>query len=152
MTGCSTRAPRVARRSPDGAYESSHPGAERPQGLVGPGGQCRIALGTAVIYTLKNWNALCRYTEEGFLEMDNNTAERCMRPIALGRKNFLFVGSERAGHAAAIWYTLTESCKLNRVNPLTYITYLLENVRKKDVVLLRPDQFGSPGHDLALAS
>jgi hypothetical protein len=105
-----------------------------------------------VIYTLKNWNALCRYTEEGFLEMDNNTAERCMRPIALGRKNFLFVGSERAGHAAAIWYTLTESCKLNKVNPLTYITYLLENVRKKEVQLLRPEQFGKAGHDLPVAA
>jgi len=108
----------------------------------------RSALGTAVIYTLKNWNALCRYTEEGFLEMDNNTAERCMRPIALGRKNFLFVGSERAGHAAAIWYTLTESCKLNGVNPLTYITYLLENVRKMGVVLLRPDQVGRTTYGL----
>ena len=112
----------------------------------------RSALGTAIIYTLKNWDALCRYTEEGFLEMDNNTAERCMRPIALGRKNFLFVGSERAGHAAAIWYTLTESCKLNRVNPLTYITYLLENVRKKKVQLLRPEQFCRTADGLSVAA
>ena len=64
----------------------------------------------------------------------------------------LFVGNERAGHAAAIWYTLTESCKLNKVNPLTYITYLLENVRQKEVQLLRPDQFGKAADGLSLAA
>jgi hypothetical protein len=66
--------------------------------------------------------------------------------------NFLFVGAERAGHAAAIWDTLTESCKLNKVNPLTYITYLPENVRKREVVLLRPDQFGRAVDDLNAAA
>ena len=112
----------------------------------------RSALGTAIVYTLKNWDALCRYTEQGYLEIDNNTAERCMRPIALGRKNFLFVGSERGGHAAAIWYTLVESCKLNGVNPLAYLTFVLENVRNKAVDLPRPDQFGKPGHGLPVAA
>lgn len=112
----------------------------------------RSALGTAIVYTLKNWDALCRYTEQGYLEIDNNTAERCMRPIALGRKNFLFVGSERGGHAAAIWYTLVESCKLNGVNPLAYLTFVLEKVRNKTVDLPRPDQFGKPGHGLPVAA
>src|SRR5690606_29642363 len=59
----------------------------------------KSALGNAIGYTLKNWEALCRYTEQGFLEADNNFAERCMRPVALGRKNYLFVGSERGGKA-----------------------------------------------------
>lgn len=98
-------------------------------------------LGKAMYYTLNNWDALCRYTEAGYLEADNNFAERCMRPVALGRKNFLFVGSERGGKAAAIYYSLIESCKLNQVNPLTYMTYVLSKVRNKNITLLLPDEF-----------
>ncbi len=101
----------------------------------------KSALGNAVQYALKNWDALCRYTEQGFLEADNNFAEQCMRPVALGRKNYLFVGSERGGKAAAIYYSLIESCKVNKVNPLTYMTYLLSNVRNKNITLLLPDEF-----------
>jgi len=101
----------------------------------------KSALGTAISYTLKNWDALCRYTEQGYLEIDNNFAEQCMRPVAVGRKAFLFVGSERGGKAAAIYYSLMESCKVNQVNPLTYMTYLLSNVRNKNVTLLLPDEF-----------
>lgn len=101
----------------------------------------KSALGNAIGYTLKNWDALCRYTEHGFLEADNNFAERCMRPVALGRKNYLFVGSERGGKAAALYYSLIESCKLNKVNPLTYMTYLLSNVRNKAITLPMPHEF-----------
>ena len=53
----------------------------------------------------------------------------------------LFVGSERAGRAAAIYYSLVESCKLNKVNPLTYLTYVFSNVRSKRVEVLTPDEF-----------
>lgn len=77
---------------------------------------------------------LCRYTEAGYLEPDNNYAERCLRPVALG-SNFLFVGSERAGRAAAIYYSLVASCKGNKVNPLTYMTYVLSHVGDKRVTL-----------------
>ena len=101
----------------------------------------KSALGNAVQYTLKNWEALCRYTEAGYLEPDNNYAEQCLRPVAVGRKAFLFVGSERAGRAAAIYYSLVESFKANKVNPLTYLTYVLSNVRNKQVTLLTPDEF-----------
>jgi transposase len=79
----------------------------------------KSALGGAIFYTLENWHALCRYTEQGYLEPDNNYVERCLRPVVLGRKNFLFVGSERAGRAAAIYYSVVESCKVNKVNPLS---------------------------------
>ena len=65
-----------------------------------------------------------------------------MRPVAIGRKSFLFVGSERGGRAAAIYYSLMESCKVNKVNPLTYMTYLLGNVRNRKITLLLPDEFG----------
>ncbi len=64
-----------------------------------------------------------------------------MRPVAIGRKSFLFVGSERGGRAAAIYYSLMESCKVNKVNPLTYMTYLLSHVRNKKITLLLPDEF-----------
>jgi len=106
----------------------------------------KSALGNAVLYTLKNWDALCRYTEAGYLEPDNNYAERCLRPVAVGRKAFMFVGSERAGRAAAIYYSLVESCKANKVNPLTYLTYVLSHVRDRRIPLLTPDEF--PGSDL----
>lgn len=99
------------------------------------------SLGEAVRYALKHWSALTRFTEAGHLAASNNYAERCMRPIAVGRKAFLSVGSERAGHAAAIYYSLTESCKANKVNPLTYLTYILTHARNKSITLPTPDEF-----------
>ena len=106
----------------------------------------KSALGRAVFYALKNWDALCLYTEQGYLEPDNNFAEQILRPVAVGRKAFPFVGSERAGRAAAIYYSLVESCKLNKVNPLTYLpylTYALSHVRDRRVTLLTPDEFNA---------
>lgn len=79
-------------------------------------------LGDAIFYTLNRWEALTQYCEAGELEIDNNRAERFMRPIALGRKNYLFVGNETAGHAAARLYSLVETCQVNRINPLAYLT------------------------------
>lgn len=104
----------------------------------------KSALGEAVGYSLRHWQALCRYTEAGYLEASNNFAEQCMRPVAVGRKAFLFVGSERAGHAAAIYYSIVQSCKVNHVNPLTYLTYVLKNVRNRAVTLPTPDDFTVP--------
>jgi transposase len=97
--------------------------------------------GIAVNYALKHWDALTNFTKAGHLEASNNFAERCMRTVAVGRKAFLFVGSERAGHAAAIYYSLVESCKANKVNPLTYLTYVLTHARNKSVTLPTPDEF-----------
>ena len=97
--------------------------------------------GIAVNYALKHWDALTNFTRAGHLEASNNYAERCMRTVAVGRKAFLFVGSERAGHAAAIYYSLVESCKANKVNPLTYLTYVLAHARNKSVTLPTPDEF-----------
>lgn len=109
----------------------------------------KSSLGAAVQYALKNWQALNRYTEAGYLEVDNNFAERCLRPVALGRKNFLFVGSERAGHAAAIYYSLIESCKVNKVNPLAYLTYVLGHARDASVTLPTPEEFIAQSTDVA---
>ena len=90
---------------------------------------------------MRHWSALTRFTEAGHLDASNNYAERCMRAVAVGRKAFLFVGSERAGHAAAIYYSLVESCKANNVNALTYLTYILSNARNRAVQLPTPDEF-----------
>ncbi len=68
------------------------------------------------------------YLEHGFLELDNNTVERSMRPIALGRKNYLFMGSERGGKSAAIAYTLIETAKLNGVDPQAWLTDTLARI------------------------
>lgn len=86
----------------------------------------KSALGNAINYALRNWDALYRYSTTGHLNIDNNLAEQSMRPIVLGRKNYLFVGSEAAGSNAAVLYSLVETCKVNNLNPLAYLTYLLD--------------------------
>lgn len=71
---------------------------------------------------------LAVYLADGRLEIDNNAAERSIRGLALGRKNYLFMGSEGGGQAAAIAYTLIETAKLNEVNPLSWLTSVLTRV------------------------
>ncbi len=68
------------------------------------------------------------YLDHGILELDNNTAERSMRAIALGRKNWLFAGSEGGGKAAAIAYTLIETAKLNGIDPQAWLTDTLGRI------------------------
>ncbi len=68
------------------------------------------------------------YLENGFLELEKNTAERSIRPIALARKYYLFMGSERGGKSAAIAYTLIETAKLNGVDPKTWLTDVLGRI------------------------
>jgi transposase len=75
----------------------------------------------AFTYTLNQWDALCRYTEEGYLSMENNAAERLVKLPAIGRKNFLFVGSERGGRGAATMYSLVSSAKANGVEPFAWL-------------------------------
>jgi hypothetical protein len=69
----------------------------------------KSALADAIRYALKLWPALIRYTSNGLVEMDNNTAERALRTVALGRKNFLFAGSDAGGERAAAIYSLIGS-------------------------------------------
>ncbi len=68
------------------------------------------------------------YLDHGFLELDNNSAERSMKPIALGRKNYLFVGSRGGGKSAAIAHTLIETAKLNGVGPQAWLTNVLGRI------------------------
>jgi transposase len=79
----------------------------------------------AMDYTRNNWTALCRYTESGWLDADNNTAENALRGIAIGRKNWLFCGSDRGGLAAAIFFSLLASCKRHGHDPFVYLRDVL---------------------------
>jgi transposase len=82
----------------------------------------------AVRYTLGRWKALMRYCDDGALEIDNNAAERALRVVALGRKNFLFAGSDRGGESAAAIYSLIGTAKLNDLNPETYLRDVLSRI------------------------
>lgn len=86
----------------------------------------RSALGQAFAYTLSNWPALLRFTDEEILAPDSNLIERAIRPVAVGRKAWLFAGSERGGDAAAVAFSLIESCKLSGVEPYAYLRDVLE--------------------------
>lgn len=88
----------------------------------------KAPIGLAIGYALNNWQALVRYLEDPRIEIDNNRVERALRPVALGRKNFLFVASERGGRAAAVAYSLIETAKLHRVEPFAYLTHLLSRL------------------------
>ena len=88
----------------------------------------KSALAGAIRYGITRLKRLEVYLTDGRLAIDNNPAERCMRPIALGRKNFLFYGSDKGGERAAAAYTLLESAKLNGINPQTYLTWVFETI------------------------
>lgn len=85
-------------------------------------------LGVAIGYALNNWPALRLYANTGFLNIDNNIAENAVRPIAIGRKNYLFIGSPAGGWRASIFYSLLATCKRHGVNPMAYLTDVLERV------------------------
>ena len=85
-------------------------------------------LAKAIRYALTRMKKLRPYLAHRFLEADNNCAERSMKPVALGRKNFLFVGSEGGGKSAAIAYTLVETAKLNGVDPQAWLTDILSRI------------------------
>ncbi|MHB8812128.1 MAG: IS66 family transposase [Steroidobacteraceae bacterium] len=86
------------------------------------------ALAKALNYALNRWDVLSRYTQNGHLEIDNNTAERSVRGACVGKKNYLFFGSDSGGERAAIAYSLIETCKLNNIDPQRYLQYVLERI------------------------
>jgi transposase len=85
-------------------------------------------LATAIRYALSRWTELTRYCDDGRLEIDNNAAERAMRAVALGRKNWLFAGSDDGGRRAAAIYTLIETAKLNGLDPEAYLRDVLARI------------------------
>jgi transposase len=82
----------------------------------------------AIRYALDRWSALLRFCEDGRVEIDNNAAERALRAVALGRKNYLFAGSDSGGERAAAIYSLLGSAKLNRIDPEAYLSSVLRRI------------------------
>ena len=87
----------------------------------------------AVRYALGRWEALLRYCDDGRLEMDNNAAERSLRAVALGRKNYLFAGSDRGGESAAVLYSLIGTAKLNGIDPEAYLRNVLSRIAEHPI-------------------
>ena len=85
----------------------------------------RSDLAAAIRYARSRWEQLCRYRDDGRLEIDNSAAERALRGVALGRKNWLFAGSDAGGQRAATIYSLIETCKLNAIDPEAYLRHVL---------------------------
>lgn len=101
----------------------------------------RSALAIAMKYSLNRWAAITRYLEDGRLPPDTNAIENCMRPVALGRRNWMFAGSEAGGRRGALMYSLLGTCKLNGIEPLAYLTDILERMptaRMKDLDAMLP--------------
>ena len=88
----------------------------------------KSAMAKAIQYSLNRWEALKRYCDDGRIEIDNNAAERALRCVALGRKNFLFAGSDAGGERAAALYSLLGTAKLNGYNPEAFLREVLTRI------------------------
>jgi len=109
----------------------------------------------AVMYALRQWGALTRYLTDPRLPMDNNFAERCLRQVVVGRKNYLFMGSVEAGKRGAIYYSFMETCRLRGVDPVAWMTDVLPRIRSTRASELRtllPGAWKEADSSLALAA
>jgi transposase len=86
------------------------------------------ALAKACRYPLNRWAAMIRYCDDGLLEISNNLVENALRGVALGRRNWMFVGSTKGGDASALFYSLVETCRLNGVEPEAWFTDVIERI------------------------
>jgi hypothetical protein len=93
----------------------------------------RSALAIAIRYALTRWVALVRYCDDGHIGIDNNTAERALRAVALGRKNYLFAGSDAGGERAAAIYSLIGTAKLNGLDPEAYLREVLSRIAEHPI-------------------
>jgi transposase len=111
----------------------------------------KTAFAKAVSYARNQWQALRRYTEDGRLTIDNNVSERTLRHQAIGRKNWLFLGSEAAGPRAAVLYTVLAGAKRHRIEPWAYLRELLLRLHADDPRLeeMLPDRWAA-GHPEAV--
>jgi hypothetical protein len=85
-------------------------------------------MGQAVSYARGQWKVLSRYIDDGDLDIDNNLAERVLRTVAIGRKNWMFAGSDAGAERAAAMYSLVATCKLRHIDPFAYLRDVLDRV------------------------
>lgn len=104
--------------------DAMKPWLEQELGRIPPNG----VLADAIRYALARWGALTRFLDDGRIELDNNPVERAIRPVALGRKNHLFAGSDGGGERWAMVSSLIATAKLNEVEPYAYLKDVLERL------------------------
>lgn len=108
----------------------------------------KSALGAAIRYAVGQWPAIVRYVEDGRVAIDNNIAERDIKSVVIGRKNWLFADSVAGAHTNAIMYSLVETAKANDLNPFDYLTYVIETMptlrKASDVQCLLPWNIPQP--------
>jgi hypothetical protein len=97
----------------------------------------------AINYALNQWDALTRYCQQGFLVIDNNAAERAVRPCAIGRKNWLFCGNDGGGRTAAILFSMTSTAKRHGLDPFAWLRKVLTRLPQ-----LRADSGGQVPDEL----
>lgn len=85
-------------------------------------------LAKAIDYTFNHWEAFARFLDDGRIRLSNNAAERAIRGIAVGRRNWTFCGSDQGGHRAAVMYTLIETAKLNGIDPKAWLADVLARI------------------------
>src|SRR6201999_3261188 len=88
----------------------------------------KSAIGKALAYSIKRWPELMVYTSDPKLNIDNNPVENSIRPVAVGRKNYLFAGSHEAAQRSAMLYSLLGTCKLHGINPLIWLKDVLQRI------------------------
>ena len=93
----------------------------------------KSSIGQAITYTLGLWNRLTRFIDNGQVEIDNNLIENSIRPVALGRKNYLFAGSHEAAQQAAMIYSFLGTCKINNVEPLAWLKDVLQRIQDHSI-------------------
>ena len=108
------------------AQQAEHGGLVLPKSLMG----------LAIQYSLNQWDALCVYTTDGRLAIDNNASENALRHIAIGRKNWLFCGSDRGGRTAATLFSLIATCKRHKLDPLAYLRDVLARISATPITQL----------------
>ena len=88
----------------------------------------KSSIGKAIAYSLRLWSQMSAYTEDGSYQIDNNLIENAIRPLALGRKNYLFAGSHKAAQKAAMMYSFFATCKINQVEPYAWLNDILQRI------------------------
>jgi hypothetical protein len=101
-------------------------------------GQClqvtpKSPIGKALAYSVERWGRLSIYTSDGFLAIDNNPVENSIRPVALGRKNYLFAGSHEAAQRSAMLYSLLGTCKMHGIEPANWLRSVLETIAEHPI-------------------